>query len=93
MSNYNMNDIESMVEDWYELKKEMKELVKRDDQYKKIFTKVLNKNDVNTIDTDDYRLTLRNQKRKYLSKELIPKNIVDDYLVERECKMFYIKKH
>jgi len=73
------NTLDRMLKKWESLKNEKEKLEKEIEECKKIATKYLNKENLDTVKTENYKLSRRRTTRSYISKENLPKDIWEKY--------------
>lgn len=93
MSDLTPEDIDIIIESYYQTKKEIKSLQSKQDEYKAIINKVLNNNNVDIIKGNNLQVKRIIQSRKYLDKGSIPDDIFDKYSVKRKISMLIIKNN
>lgn len=92
MSEYTEKDIQNLLENWHDTKKNITELEKKFDKYKKLAEKIMSSQNCSKLESKYYSLSKRKLTRQQLSRQNIPKDIWDKYSHEITYPVFYIKK-
>ena len=85
------NDINELLDNWYNTKLKITSLEKKCDKYKKYCEKILNKMEKNELSTSVYNLKRVTSTRSSVSKKDLPKNIWDQYSHQVTFSSFYLK--
>jgi hypothetical protein len=85
------NDINELLDTWYNTKLKISHLQKKCDKYKQYCEKIMNKIDKNSLTTVDYDLKRVSSNRSSVSKKDLPKDIWDKYSNEVTFSSFYLK--
>ena len=89
---YSNEDIDTLLEKWYETKQQIALLEKKCDKYKKYAEKIMNNSDISQLSNNLYTLTKREMSRDVLSKDDLPKEIWNKYSRNISYPMYLIKK-
>ena len=91
-SKTNSDDIDTILEKWYEGKEKIAMLQKRMESYKKYIERRMNKSGQNQIRTSKYFAMREIRSRSYISKKSIPKELWDKYSHKCEYYTYSLKK-
>jgi len=89
---YTDDDIDTLLDKWYNIKQEIALLEKKCDKYKKYAERIMNDKEVNLLSNSVYSLTKREMNRAVLLKEDIPRDIWNKYSKSISYPMYVIKK-
>jgi hypothetical protein len=89
---YTDDDIDTLLDKWYNIKQEIALLEKKCDKFKKYAERIMNDKDVNLLSNSVYSLTKREMNRSVLLKEDIPRDIWNKYSKSISYPMYVIKK-
>ena len=81
-----------LINNWYELKKQIKLLEKKSNLYRKKIEKIMDQRDTNTLYSNKFRITRRTIHTSHLTKKNVPKDIWDEYSTTTTHKSYYMKK-
>jgi len=84
--------MDSILDKWYKSKEKLSKLEKKIEKYKKNISFIMDKQKVNTLSTDKYKITRRKNTRTYLSKESVPENIWREYSTRSNYDSFFLNK-
>jgi hypothetical protein len=79
MPTVDVSDISTLLQKWSETKAEIIELEKKIDKYKRLASKIMDKNGDNTINSLEYKLIRKEMSRTTISKKDVPKEIWNKY--------------
>ncbi len=85
-------DLETLFKEWHSIKRKMSDLKDREDDIKKIVTKIMKMEDTKTLSAESFEVEQRSQKRKTISKADMPSDIFEKYAKTKEIKALYLKK-
>ena len=88
----NLVDLDILLKEWYHLKKDKSKLDDREEEIKSIINKIMKKEKTNKLEGEDFVVTKKYQKKKYLSKNIVPEDIWDKYKKETEYSVLYLKR-
>ena len=86
------DDIDILLEKWYEAKQELALLEKKCDKYKKFAEKIMNDKKRDSLSNGYYTLNRRDMCRDILSKSDVPNEIWNKYSRNIRYPMYTIKK-
>ena len=86
------SEIDQLITSWYEAKNQMKELTEKERRYKRMLNKILDLTGGDAIKGRDLQVTRRIQKRRFISKNLVPEDVFDRYAKTIEISALYIKE-
>ena len=89
---FSEDEIDEFLKRWQALKKEMADLEKQNEKYKKIAAQVIDQNDSSKINATHYSLTRRIMSREVLIKGDVPVDIWNRYAKRISYPAFYISK-
>lgn len=92
MNNIRSEDIDNLLDNWADAKEQISDLEHDIEKYKKLATKILYKNDTETISNNTFILKRRQFSKQTLSKNNVPKDIWHKYSKTTDCKAFYLSK-
>lgn len=84
------DDIDTLLEKWYDTKEKIAEMQKRLEKYKKLADKIMNSEDKESIVTRDFTLQRREMTRTTISKEDVPTDIWNKYSHKCTFKSYYL---
>jgi hypothetical protein len=76
MSNQELKDI---IEDWYILKKKLKDIEKKIDSNRNIIIDYMERNSIDKVITDNYIVKKKNMDREYIAKKDLPSDLWNKY--------------
>ena len=76
MSNQDLKDI---IEDWYILKKKLKDIEKKIDSNREIIIDYMERNSIDKVITDNYIIKKKNMEREYIAKKDLPSDVWNRY--------------
>ena len=87
-----VSDICALLQKWSEAKSEIIELEKKIDKYKRLANRIMDKNDGNTINSLEYKLTRKEISRTSISKKDVPKETWNKYSRTSTYTAYYLSK-
>jgi hypothetical protein len=90
MSKISKEDISIVLDKWYETKKEISELEKKLEKYKKIVDKYFDYNDINSISDNNFVLKRKEIIKNTVSKKDLPTEIWNKYSKESKYNSYYL---
>jgi hypothetical protein len=93
MSGVNKNDIETLLFCWYKTKKDIALFESKLEKYKKLATKIMIKQDIDTLESTYHTLTRRELSRQTIGKRDVPKDVWDKYSKQCSYSAYYIKEN
>jgi len=88
----NPTEIDELITNWYEVKNKIKELEEKEQRYKKLIHKLLDVTGSDAIKGKELMVKLSIQKRRFISKNLVPESIFNQYAKTQEIKFLTIKE-
>ena len=86
-------NVEELLKNWAEARKQMSLLDKKMLHYKKIMAKYMTQNDLKQYENDHFRVRLGTQNRNMMHKKDVPASIWDQYATSRQIQvMFFTEK-
>jgi hypothetical protein len=85
-------DINSLLDKWYEAKQEISSLEKKIEKYKMYVEDIMNKRNIDILSSDKIIVQRKEQNRTTISKKDLPSDIWDRYCKELFYNVFYISK-
>jgi len=89
---YNIDDINTLLEKWNDTKEQISLLEKKLEKYKKYAERIMDNEDKDEIINSYYSLTRRNMSRMTLSKDDMPKDIWIKYSRNINYPMYILRK-
>ena len=86
------DDIENLLSKWHEAKQEISILEKKIEKSKSIATNLMDKENIDTITSNNFVLNRREQNRMTIGKKDLPEDIWNRYCKELFYNVFYISK-
>lgn len=90
MSSVNATDITTLLERWSEAKKEMTELEKKVEKYKRLANRVMEQQGVDEFSSQSYTLKKKKITRKTISKQDVPKDVWEKYGRSISYTVYYL---
>jgi hypothetical protein len=90
---YDTNDIDTLLDKWYDTKEQIGILEKKLEKYKKYAERIMDNEDKDELSNFNYKLTRRNMSRTTLSKEDMPKDIWNKYARNINYPMYILRKN
>lgn len=90
MSIINTTDIATLLERWSETKKEITELEKKLEKYKRLANRAMDQQNDNMISSTYYTLKRKIVSRKTISKQDVPKEIWERYAKTCSYSAYYL---
>jgi hypothetical protein len=88
----NPKEIDELITSWYEAKTRRKELELKESKYKRMIHKILNLTGHDAIKGRDLMVTRKHQKRRIITKNLLPADIFAKYARTTEISFLYLKE-
>jgi len=85
-------NVDSLLDKWYQTKNEIAELEKVLDKYKTHAERIMSSKNINVISNTKYSLTKREMNRSILAKDDVPKEVWNKYSKNINYNMFVIRK-
>jgi|MDTG01.4.fsa_nt_gb hypothetical protein len=85
-------DIETLLDEWWNAKEEISLLKTKIEKYKKLATKIMKKRDVNSLASSSLQLRRKTQKTSRMLKGNVPTPVWDQYAVRTSHKAFYLTR-
>lgn len=85
-------DIDELLENWFQTKKNIAVLEKKCERYKKLAEKLMDAKEEENLHSDKYILTRRNMTRENLSKKNVPADIWSKYCKKSQFSAYYFTK-
>ena len=85
-------DIENLLNKWYNSKQELSQLEKKIEKYKMLAENLMNKENTDVIKSDKYILQRKEMNRTIIGKKDLPEDIWNRYSKELFYNAFYISK-
>ncbi len=82
---------DQLLETYFNLRREMKELAQREEYYKEKLHQLLDEHQTNGLQNADYRLTRTFQMRETLSKKDVPADVWQEYAKTTEFPVLHLK--
>ena len=89
----NSKDIDELLNKWYQTKKEISELEKKLDKYKKYAKSIMDDDESDEIKTSKFTLTRKNINKIVLTKKDVPPEIYKKYASTSNFDMFTLKEN
>jgi hypothetical protein len=86
-------DLEIILEKWYEAKKKLEDYEEKINKYKLQVMKEMNKLGTDKVSTEDFTVSRRRNVKRYLSKDLVPKEVWNQYSTECSYDAFFLTKN
>lgn len=90
MAKISREDMSVVLDKWYEIKKEIAELEKRLEKYKKIADKYFDYNDIDSISDEYFVLKKKEITKHTVSKKDLPRDIWNKYAKESTYTAYYL---
>jgi hypothetical protein len=87
-----MSDISNILYNWYETKKDIASLERKQQKYKQIITRYLDNQGSNTVSNSRYVLVRRYSTRETIKKSSVPPDVWRRYSVRTRFPSFYISE-
>jgi hypothetical protein len=85
-------DINNLLDKWYEAKQEISSLEKKIEKYKLYVEDIMNKRNIDVLSSYKITVQRKEQNRTTISKKDLPSDIWDRYCKELFYNVFYISK-
>jgi hypothetical protein len=85
-------EIEKILKEWYKVKKQVGKLQEQEEKIKKVMKKYMTDSDSSKVETRDFVVTLRRQKRETIAKANVPRDIWEKYCKESKFEVLTLKK-
>jgi hypothetical protein len=89
--NYTNKDINDLLENWHDTKKEIAKLEKKCDKYKELAEKIMTSQGGSKLESSSFSLSKRNMNRRQITRQNIPKDIWDRYATEISYPSYFLK--
>ena len=86
------DDIENLLNKWYNAKQELFQLEKKIEKYKVLAENLMNKENIDIIKSEKYILQRKEMNRTTIGKKDLPEDIWNRYSKELFYNAFYISK-
>jgi hypothetical protein len=86
------DDIENLLNKWYNAKQELFQLEKKIEKYKVLAENLMNKENIDVIKSEKYILQRKEMNRTTIGKKDLPEDIWNRYSKELFYNAFYISK-
>lgn len=87
-----MPDISTILYNWYEIKKDIASLERKQQKYKQIITRYLDNQNSNTVSNSRYVLVRRYSTRETIKKSNVPPDVWRRYAERTRFPSFYISE-
>lgn len=84
-------NISEVVENYEKIKKDINSLEKKKESYKKHIMKVMEKNNLNTLNAGNFIVTFKNNTRETMSRDSVPYELWKKYCNKCNYKSIYVK--
>ena len=91
-ANISDEKLETLLKEWAYTKKRLTELEETEKKYKDSITKLMNKEDTDSLFSDSYIVKRRIQKRKTISQKDLPQELWEKYAKQIEYPVITLKK-
>jgi hypothetical protein len=88
---YTDKDINDLLENWNDAKKEIAELEKKCDKYKRLAERIMIAQGGSKLESSSFSLSKRNMHRQQLTRQNVPKDIWDRYATEISYPSYFLK--
>ncbi len=88
---YTDKDINDLLENWHDTKKEIAELEKKCDKYKRLAERIMIAQGSSKLESSLFSLSKRNMNRQQLTRQNVPKDIWDRYATEISYPSYFLK--
>jgi hypothetical protein len=85
-------DIPELLHRWAQARQDLADLEKRIEKYKKLAGRIMDKEGVNTMSSDQYKLKRANMSRMTISKQDVPEHIWKQYAKPCSYAAFYLSE-
>ena len=85
-------DLETIFSEWYSIKKKKSELEDREEEIKKIIHKILTKEKVEELESENFKVSRKSQTRRSVTKSDLPSDIYDKYSKSKKISILYLKR-
>jgi len=85
-------EIDEIITLWYEAKQESRKLAEKEKEYKRIINSILDLTGSDAIKGKLLQVERRIQKRRYISRNLVPLDVFDRYSKSQEVSSLYIRE-
>lgn len=85
-------DLETLFKEWYALKKKMSELNDRDLLIKKMIHKIMSREKTKVLESDNFKVTCKEQQRRVMKQSSVPLEIFDKYASTTTINVLYLKR-
>lgn len=92
MSNIRQDDIDNLLASWADAKEQISSLEHTIEKYKRLATRILNKNNTEQINNNTFTLRRRHISKRTVSKQDLPSDIWNQYSKQTEFTAFYLSK-
>lgn len=84
------SDIKMLIEEWYYFKKKVKDIESKLDECKESVITYMERNDIDTLKTDDYIVKKYEMERENITKKDLPSDLWEKYSRKTTTKMYKI---
>lgn len=74
-----IQDLKEIIEDWYILKKKLKDIEKKIDSNRNIIIDYMERNSIDKVITDNYIVKKKNMDREYITRKDLPSDLWNRY--------------
>lgn len=89
----NRNDINTLLQKWFDTKREITNLENKAEKYKKAAEKIMNTEGTNILESSYHTLQRKQISRTTISKKYVPKNIWDQYSKRSTYSAYYLTEN
>ena len=86
-------NLERLLSEWAKIKRQMSSLEQREADIKKFIADVMDERKKNILDTENFQVKRRLQKKTHVKKSDVPTDIWNKYSVFSEYYMYTLKKY
>ena len=85
-------NLDRLLSEWSKIKKQMNSLEQREVDIKKFISDMMDERKKSTLDTDNYQVKRRLQKKSHIKKDDVPNDIWNKYSVNSEYFVYTLKR-
>lgn len=86
------SELESLLAEWSKIKSQISDLTTKEEKCKKLIHRLLDKEDDDSLYSDNYKVTRRIMSRSQIVRAEVPKDVWDQYSKKISYPVLYLKK-
>ena len=86
-------ELEKLLSEWSKIKQQLSQLETREKKIKQLVEDIMQDDKTNKLDSENYTVTKRIQKRSQVSQKDVPSDIWSKYAKTSEFSVLYLKRY